>query len=179
MQLRRLRIQNFRNFRDLAIDPFPTPAVVVGENGVGKSNLLHALRLVLDPDLADRRRHLQADDIHDHSPSLAAGVEVSVQVELDGFDGDPDACAELDGAIISVNPLIARLTYLYRPKQSPTLLLGEEDAEPLTPSDYEWTIYGGIDPGNTMLGAKRYAALSVLPALRDAENDLSRPDRSP
>ncbi|MBM9624748.1 hypothetical protein [Streptomyces zhihengii] len=33
MQLRRVRIQNFRNFRDLVIEPFPTPAVVVGENG--------------------------------------------------------------------------------------------------------------------------------------------------
>ncbi|MFF3650386.1 ATP-dependent endonuclease [Streptomyces sp. NPDC002181] len=179
MQLRRVRIQNFRNFRDLVIDPFPTPAVVVGENGVGKSNLLHALRLVLDPDLADRRRYLQADDIHDHSPSLATGVEVSVEVELDGFDDDADARAELDGAIISVKPLVARLTYLYCPKQSPALLLDEDDAEPLTPSDYEWTIYGGFDRGNTMLGAKRYAALSVLPALRDAESDLSRPDRSP
>ncbi|WP_405186528.1 AAA family ATPase [Streptomyces anulatus] len=179
MQLHRVRIRNLRNFRDLVIDPFPTPTVVVGENGVGKSNLLHALRLVLDPELADRRRYLEADDVHDKSPTLAAGVEVSVEVELIGFDDNPDARSELDGAIISVKPLIARLTYLYRPKRSPALLLGEETAEPLTPSDYEWTIFGGTDPGNTMLAAKRYAALSVLPALRDAETDLSRPDRSP
>ncbi|MBC9728238.1 ATP-dependent endonuclease [Streptomyces sp. TRM68367] len=179
MQLRRLRIRNFRNFRDLVIDPFPTPAVIVGENGVGKSNLLHALRLVLDPDLPDRRRHLQAEDVHDGSPTLAEGAQVVVEVELADFDDDPDARSELDGAIVSVDPLVARLTYLFRPKQSPALLLGEEEPEPLTPNDYEWTIFGGTDPSNTMLGAKRYAALSVLPALRDAESDFARPDRSP
>ncbi|MGW6769236.1 AAA family ATPase [Streptomyces sp. NPDC055037] len=35
--------RNFRNFEDLTIDPFPSPAVIVGENAVGKSNLLAAL----------------------------------------------------------------------------------------------------------------------------------------
>ncbi|GAA4101085.1 ATP-dependent endonuclease [Actinomadura miaoliensis] len=179
MQLRRLCIRHFRNFEHLVIDPFPTPAVIVGENGVGKSNLLHALRLVLDPDLPDRRRYLQPEDIHDRSPSLAEGAEVTVEVELADFEDDPDARSELDGAIISLSPLVARLTYLFRPKQSPARLLGEEPAEPLTPNDYEWTVYGAIDPSNTMLAAKRYAAMSVLPALRDAEHDLARPDRSP
>lgn len=58
MQLSRVRVRNFRNFEDLTIDPFPSPAVIVGENGVGKSNLLAALRLVLDPDLLDRHRVL-------------------------------------------------------------------------------------------------------------------------
>ncbi|GAA1278528.1 ATP-dependent endonuclease [Streptomyces aureus] len=179
MQLRRLRIRSFRNFRDLVIDPFPTPAVIVGENGAGKSNLLHALRLVLDPDLPDRRRDLLPEDIHDGSPALAEGAEVTVEIELCGFEDDPDARSELDGAIVSVDPLAARLTYLFRPRQSAALLLGEEDAEPLTPNDYEWTIFGGTDPSNSMLGAKKYAALSVLPALRDAESDFARPERSP
>lgn len=179
MQLRRVRIRNFRNFGDVVIDPFPTPAVVVGENGVGKSNLLYALRLVLDPDMPDRRRLIQADDVHDAAPSLAEGAEVSVEVELAGFDDDVNARSELDGAIVSLEPLVARLTYLYRPKQSLASLSGRGEEEPLTPDDYEWTIYGGTDPRNTMLGAKRYAALSVLPALRDAESDLARADRSP
>ncbi|MEU1893858.1 ATP-dependent nuclease [Streptomyces pristinaespiralis] len=179
MQLRRVRIRNFRNFGDVVVDPFPTPAVVVGENGVGKSNLLHALRLVLDPDLPDRRRLIQADDVHDGVPSLAEGTEVSVEVELTGFDDDLSARSELDGAIVSFDPLVARLTYLYRPKRSLAGPSGNGKEEPLTPDDYEWTIYGGTDPRNTMLGAKRYAALSVLPALRDAESDLARADRSP
>lgn len=179
MQLRKVRIRNFRNFADIAIEPFPTPAVIVGENGVGKSNLLHALRLVLDPDLLDRRRRLQPDDVHDGSPSLAEGAEVSVEVELTDFGTDLDARSELDGAIVATNPLVARLTYLFRPKKSLGVVLGTALARPLTPDDYDWTIFGANDPANAMLSAKRYAALSVLPALRNAEDDLGRADRSP
>jgi AAA domain-containing protein len=39
VRISRVRIENFRNFADLVIDPFPTPAVIVGENGVGKTAL--------------------------------------------------------------------------------------------------------------------------------------------
>ena len=48
MHLSRIVIENFRNFSrlDVAIDG---NVVVVGENKVGKSNLMHALRLLFDP----------------------------------------------------------------------------------------------------------------------------------
>lgn len=179
MKLRKVRIRNFRNFDDVTISPFPTPAVILGENGVGKSNLLHALRLVLDPGLPDRRRRLQPDDVHDGSPSLADGVDVSVEVELTDFNDDIDACSELDGAIIETDPYVARLTYVFRPKAALAAVLGTADARPLTPDDYEWTIFGAEDPAKSMLAAKQYASMSVLPALRDAEGDLDRADRSP
>ncbi|MFF4308436.1 ATP-dependent endonuclease [Streptomyces sp. NPDC001601] len=202
MQLSRIRVRNFRNFEDLTIDPFPSPAVIVGENGVGKSNLLAALRLVLDPDLLDRHRVLGGDDIRDGGPGLAQGVEVSVEIELSGFDDDLDARSVLDGAIVSLEPLTARLTYLFRPRRRPVAVAptagphapetdaSKDSAQPgmeagdaaqdvLTASDYEWTIFGGADPGNSMRDVKRYAAFSVLPALRDTEQDLGRPERSP
>ncbi|NEB04257.1 AAA family ATPase [Streptomyces sp. SID13726] len=183
VRLSKIRIVNFRNFRDLVIDPFPTPAVIVGENGVGKSNLLYALRLVLDPDLSNRWRRLQADDIHDGAPRLSQGVEVRVEVELADFDDDDDAIATLDGAIITEEgqPRIARLTYLFQPKLAVGAVFGAQSSQPLTPDDYTWTIYGGDDAGAgvDMRHAKDYVPLSVLPALRDAEGDFSRADRSP
>ncbi|MFE1296585.1 ATP-dependent endonuclease [Streptomyces sp. NPDC058731] len=181
MRLSKVRVVNFRNFRDLLIDPFPTPAVIVGENGVGKSNLLYALRLVLDPDLSNRWRRLQADDIHDGAPALHQGVEVRVEVELADFDDDVDAIATLDGAIITEDgkPRIARLTYLFQPKLAVGAVFGAQPSQPLTPEDYSWTIYGGDDTGVDMRHAKDYVPLSVLPALRDAEGDFSRADRSP
>lgn len=48
MHLSRIVIENFRNFSrlDVAIDG---NVVVVGENKVGKSNLMHALRLLFAP----------------------------------------------------------------------------------------------------------------------------------
>ncbi|MFG2463659.1 ATP-dependent endonuclease [Streptomyces sp. NPDC048523] len=181
VRLSKVRIVNFRNFRDLVIDPFPTPAVIVGENGVGKSNLLYALRLVLDPDLSNRWRRLQADDIHDGASALHQGVEVRVEVELTDFDDDDDAIATLDGAIITEEgqPRIARLTYLFRPRLAVGAVFGAQPSEPLTADDYSWTIYGGDDESADMRHAKDYVPLSVLPALRDAEGDFSRAERSP
>ncbi|MCZ7421118.1 AAA family ATPase [Verrucosispora sp. WMMA2121] len=181
MHLRSLRIRGFRNFADLAIDPFPTPAVIVGENGAGKTNLLYALRLVLDPGLADRYRQLQADDVHSSGSTLAQGVTVTIQVELAGFDDDLDARSELEGAIVSADgdSMVARLTYLFQPKTSLGVVLGMPFERELTPDDYLWTIYGADDPDNAMPAAKRYASLSVLQAMRDAESDLQRGDRNP
>ncbi|MEU4616601.1 ATP-dependent nuclease [Streptomyces umbrinus] len=181
MRLSKVRVINFRNFRDLVIDPFPTPAVIVGENGVGKSNLLHALRLVLDPDLSNRWRRLQADDIHDGAPALHEGVQVKVEVEFTDFDDDDDAIAMLDGAVITTagQPRIARLTYLFQPKIPLGAVFGAQPDQPLTADDYSWTIYGGDDTGVDMRHAKEYIPLSVLPALRDAEGDFTRADRSP
>ena len=181
MRLSKVKVTNFRNFRDLVIDPFPTPAVIVGENGAGKSNLLHALRLVLDPDLSNRWRRLQADDIHDGAPGLHEGVEVRVEVELSDFDEDADAIATLDGAIVTQDgqPRIARLTYLFQPKAAFDAVFPAQPDQALTPDDYSWTIYGADDPRMDMRHAKEYVPLWVLPALRDAEGDFSRADRSP
>ncbi|MFE2565909.1 ATP-dependent nuclease [Streptomyces mirabilis] len=181
MRLSRVRIRNFRNFRDLVIDPFPTPAVIVGENGVGKSNLLHALRLVLDPDLSKRWRRLQTDDIHDGAPALHQGVEVRVEVDLADFDEDDDAIATLDGAVITEDgqPRVARLTYLFHPKTGVGAGAATQPNRLLTADDYSWTIYGGDDVSVDMRHAKDYVPLSVLPALRDAEGDFARADRSP
>jgi hypothetical protein len=53
VELARIPIQNFRNFATLDIS-LAGNVVVVGENRVGWSNLLHALRLLLDPTLLDR-----------------------------------------------------------------------------------------------------------------------------
>ena len=45
MHLSRIRISNFRNFSELDVS-LGGNVVVVGENRVGKSNLLYALRLL-------------------------------------------------------------------------------------------------------------------------------------
>ena len=42
-----IRIENFRNFAELDVE-LAGSVVVVGENRVGKSNLVHALRLIFD-----------------------------------------------------------------------------------------------------------------------------------
>jgi predicted ATP-dependent endonuclease of OLD family len=47
MRLSKLSIRNFRNFRSVEI-PLSGNVVLLGENRVGKSNLLYAIRLILE-----------------------------------------------------------------------------------------------------------------------------------
>ena len=64
MHLSRITIENFRNFSKLDAD-LAGNVVVVGENKVGKSNLLYALRLLFDPSLPDSARELGLADFWD------------------------------------------------------------------------------------------------------------------
>jgi putative ATP-dependent endonuclease of OLD family len=179
-------IENFRNFELLQLDEFPSPAVVVGENGVGKSNLLEALRLVLDPSLPDTRRMLRAEDIWEgHPKGLAGGAEVKVVIELQGFDDDDDAKAVLGACIVASKPYTARLTYRFFPRRGSDA--GEESGkqgsseppEPLTSQDYDFIIFGGLAEGEDIRSIRRDIAMRLLPALRDAENDLQSWRRNP
>ncbi|QUL78048.1 AAA family ATPase [Brevibacterium sp. SMBL_HHYL_HB1] len=186
LRISRLRIANFRNFAECEVSSFPSPAVIVGENGIGKSNMLHALRLVLDPDMPDSARRLRAEDIHEGAtgpfgPGLAGGAEVAVEIDFEGFDDEPDALAILSDALTKVTrPRRARLVYRFAPR-APLDIEGpptEEDVA-FTPLDYDFQVTQGIDESTDGARVRRYISLRVLPALRDAESDLARWNRSP
>jgi putative ATP-dependent endonuclease of OLD family len=70
MRISRIQIEHFRNFQRLDV-AVAAHAVIVGENKIGKSNLLYALRLVLDPALPDSARQLKEEDFWDGLPSEA------------------------------------------------------------------------------------------------------------
>lgn len=95
MQLDRLTIRNFRNFDEIDI-PLSPGTVIVGENRAGKSNLVHALWLVLDASLPNSDRQLRAEDFWDGLAEgepdwdpMADSEVIEVAVEMSGFDGDP------------------------------------------------------------------------------------------
>ncbi|HKI19587.1 MAG TPA: AAA family ATPase, partial [Isosphaeraceae bacterium] len=145
LHISRLEIENFRNFVALEVDPFPSNAVIVGENGIGKSNLLSAIRLVLDPALPDAARQLRPEDFCEHSDSgIAEGAIVRVVVELRGFDDDSGAKGVLDGCIVATDPYVARLTYEFRPREP---IDTDEPSVPLTVDDYDWVVFGGDRSG--------------------------------
>ncbi|MBZ6385943.1 ATP-dependent nuclease [Pantoea piersonii] len=52
MQISSLRLKGFRNFKDAHIN-FNSKTLIIGSNDIGKSNMLHALRLLLDKTLSD------------------------------------------------------------------------------------------------------------------------------
>ena len=166
MHIKRIAISNFRNLHDIDIDNLPPSIVVVGENGSGKSNLLHALRLVLDPSLPETARRLVAEDFWDGLGQPFAGAEVTITVELVGFDEDVEAKAVLGEFTIDRNPYLARLTYVYRPRD-------DDDVDITTEAGYEVILYGGEDEGSRVGGSEwRYISMRLLPVLRDAEHDL-------
>ena len=135
MHISRVAVSGFRNFRELELHDLPPTLVVVGENGTGKSNLLHTLRLVLDPSLPDTARQLSEEDFWDGFDAPFDGNVITVSVDLRDFEGDKSAMALLGDFLVETNPKVARLTYAYRPR--PLV----ETAQ--TGADYEFLLYGG------------------------------------
>jgi putative ATP-dependent endonuclease of OLD family len=175
----RVEIANFRNFQTLQLDLEPT-AVLVGENKAGKSNFLEAVRLVLDPSLPDSGRKLRGEDFWDGLPEPFAGHVVEIKVFIKGFEDNEGASAILSDCVVS--PETALLTYQYRPRKR-IELTGEEveaDSNKLTEDDYEYVVFGGNDERNAVGGEiRKWLAMILLPALRDAEGDIQSWRKSP
>src|SRR5437870_4066247 len=110
----RVEVTNFRNFKQLKVDLEPS-SVIVGENQAGKSNLLHALRLVLDPSLSENARNLRAEDFWDGLPKPFDGHTIEVKVYIRNFEENKRAKAALADCLIATKPPTALLTYQFRP----------------------------------------------------------------
>jgi putative ATP-dependent endonuclease of OLD family len=173
MRISRIQITNFRNFEslDLAIGEH---AVILGENKVGKTNLLFALRLILDPSLADTQRKLRLEDFWDGvERPLGQDDSIKISVEFVDFEKNDNLLAVLADHLISHDPMTAKITYVFRP------ISGLKDT-PRCESDYEFLVYGGNRPDNlTGYELRKWMPMDLFPALRDAESDLARWTRSP
>jgi putative ATP-dependent endonuclease of OLD family len=172
MKISCIYIENFRNFKKLDVN-LSTHAVIVGENKIGKSNLLYALRLILDPSLPDSARNLQIEDFWDGLHPLTKDDRIIISIEITDYEDNADLMAVLAEYLISPEPMISRLTYVFQP-------LPDLEEEPKKESDYEFFIYGGDDPERRIgYEIRRRIPMDLLPALRDAEDDLAHWRRSP
>lgn len=173
MRISRLRIENFRNFKEIDIK-LDQHAVILGENTVGKSNLLHAFRLVLDPSLPESARSLREEDFWDGlTDPIKTGARIAITVELADFDQNEDHWKVLNGTFLQGEPVVAQLTFAFEPKR------GLKEA-PKTEGDYAPVFYGAGDldtPAKAEI--RRRLPLDVLNALRDAENDIANWRKSP
>ena len=172
MHLSRIRIVNFRNFSEFDV-ALSGDVVVVGENRVGKSNLLHALRLIFDPTLPDKSRELGLSDFWDGLSRPTAEDKITVSVEIKEFENDFDVLSILTDYRLDGDPKTVRLTYEFRPK--PDL-----EGDPTADDDFEFICYGGQSEAKEFgYDLRRRITIDVLPALRDAEGDLAAWRRSP
>jgi putative ATP-dependent endonuclease of OLD family len=167
MHISRIQIQNYRNFGQLDVT-LGQHVVVVGENKVGKSNFLRALRLVLDPSLPDSARQLRTEDFWDGLPRpLAEGTRIAILIDLRGFDDNDEQLASLADFLIAADPMVARLSYVCR------RLPGADD-------NLEFAVYGGDrEDCKVTWETRRRLAMDLVPALRDVEGDLASWRRSP
>jgi putative ATP-dependent endonuclease of OLD family len=167
MRLSRIQITNFRNFKRLDV-ALSEHAVIVGENKIGKSNLVYALRLLLDPTLPDSARQLREEDFWDGlERPLSGDNEIRIALEISDFEESPRLLAVLAEHLVAVEPMTARLTYVLRPLQA-------LEGSPVKGSDFEFFIFGGEREENIVsYELRRRMPMDVFPALRDAEGDLA------
>lgn len=172
MRLSRIAVKNFRNLVDVDV-PIGRHTVIVGENRSGKSNLLHAMRLVLDNTLSGDQRRLRPEDFWDGlntalgDPSSSATIEVSL--ELVDFEAEASVVSALSNALVTGDPMTARLTYRWEPDQT-------VDDEVV----YRARLYGGVDEQAIHSGDVRDRLITVfMHALRDVESDVGNWRRSP
>ncbi|MCY3778011.1 MAG: AAA family ATPase, partial [Candidatus Aminicenantes bacterium] len=173
MRIARIHIENFRNFHKLDIS-VGRSAVVLGENQIGKTNLLFALRLVLDPSLPNTARQLRTQDFWDGlGRPLGNDVRIRIAIDIADFEDHEGHLAVLAEHLVQPEPMVARLTYEFGAIPG----LGHP---PTKDDDFEFSTYGGDRPENRFgYDVRKRIPMEVLHALRDAEGDLARWTKSP
>ena len=179
MRINLVRIENFRNFKLIEVQT-GSNLVLVGENKAGKSNFVHALRLILDPSLSDLDRHLEAQDFWDGEDPFK-GREIKIVIQLTDFADDPHPdflpISLLSGScLVQAEPnKVAQLTYLYSNTKQPT------EPEKSDINDYESKVYGGNDPNNpiNIREIRKNIPIQFIEALRDIAADNRVWRRSP
>ena len=83
MYISKIKIDNFRNFKENEIEFNDGINVIIGHNNAGKSNLIKALGLVLNPNskkrlsIHDFNMNASLDELRKHSPKVSITVTIS------------------------------------------------------------------------------------------------------
>ncbi|WP_035584261.1 ATP-dependent nuclease [Halomonas sp. TG39a] len=154
MHISKLKLVNYRNFKNTTLYFKRGVNTIIGENGSGKSNILRAIRLLLDDHMVRAAHRLDESDFC-RSLSRWQGHWIIISVEFEEISSDEAVQALFlqTTAILEDGP-IAKATYnlIFRPKKEIRLKLaslGDFDNDELadirdaiTIDDYE-TIFTG------------------------------------
>ncbi|MCE5339978.1 MAG: AAA family ATPase [Planctomycetaceae bacterium] len=200
MYIKEISIKNFRNFGTPAfvmkLKPF---TLILGENNIGKSNLLKAIGLILSQDLSVfRQRMLEIDDINyssvmvfkkevaNRAITLESIVFPEVRIDITLSKMDDDQKAIVADWFIDHELEKAKITYFFAPKDSFDKVvwiekqrekLGENKNDYLKIDfpieEYRYSIFGGNDSTNECQQyLLRMLKIEYLDALRNAEQEL-------
>ncbi|OLO39983.1 hypothetical protein BTA37_08920 [Priestia megaterium] len=77
MYISEVKLRGFRNFRDATIN-FNERTLVIGQNDIGKSNLIYALRILLDKSIPESDLEPKESDFYVHEETK----ELSIQIKF-------------------------------------------------------------------------------------------------
>lgn len=89
MYISRLSIRNFRNFQSATLQFNKGVNTIIGENGSGKTNLFHAIRLMIDDSMPRNIRFYEND--FNRSIGEWAGHWIIIQMEFEELDAGEEA----------------------------------------------------------------------------------------
>lgn len=124
MYISKIKIKGFRNFKETEVNFHEGVNVIIGHNNAGKSNLIHALRLVLDSsrtlnkrlDIHDFYENVTIDELKECPPLISIEVTFSPNRDKDGniLETDEDELNIIsDCMILPVENYEAKLTYCF------------------------------------------------------------------
>lgn len=197
MYISKVVIKNFRNFKEFEIE-LKAFTIIIGENNIGKSNLLEAISLVLSNDiLAYKKRRLEIEDINFDAISefkrniIEKEIDdiVFPEVRIDLYVKEPNWDQEtvIDNWWYDFESKIARFSYLfsYRSKRRKQFLLkqkeninGKNETEAIEYIDfpidsYEFELIGGVSDSKVDGYYLKMLKMDYLDALRDAKRELN------
>lgn len=156
MFISKLSIRNYRNFRNSSFNFNKGVNTIIGENGSGKTNVINAIRLLIDEDLPRSLRFYESD----FNRALGAwrGHWIIIQIQFDDLDISEEAQAiamHKAGAMDELDNSKGTYSLLFRPREPKRRELYEYSLYPdknqaglqsildyLTLADYEVTFRG-------------------------------------
>lgn len=202
MYISKVDIKNYRNFKDFSIElkPFVT---VIGENNIGKSNLLEAMFLVLSHDISVyKKRKLEIEDfnfqcIDELKKSIVEknGNEITfpeVRVDIYFLEPDEEQEAVINDCWYDFSKKEARISYIYNYcghrkdelLKKYELIIEQKKSEGLSMDEitkyidfpieeYEYAVVCGIDNKPMDNYWLKLMKMEYLDALRDAKLELN------
>lgn len=154
MYISKLSIRNYRNFNSATLHFKKGVNTVIGENGSGKSNLLRAIRLLLDDAMVGKRNRLTPDDFW-RGLGDWRGHWIIIQLEFADVSNDEEIQSLLlHVAAEEANGKTNKATYtlVYRPDLKTRQALAtvptgdcvamKKVRDAITPEDYEQCLFG-------------------------------------
>lgn len=198
MYISKIDIKNYRNFQNFSL-PLKSFTTIIGENNIGKSNLLDAIALVLSNDISVyRKRSLTIEDINFNTVEqfkmdiIEKDVKdiVFPEVRVDLYLEDPnlDQEAIIDGWWYDFSKKVARFSYIFSyksPKKMEYLermkkMVEQKNEGPdlidyieFPIDNYEYEIVGGTSDKKVDNYYLKMLKLDYLDALRDAKRELN------